>query len=73
MIKMWSTFTDNKLNPLDVMVMASQEEADKIIEQVKKEIDMGIFNGSIDIDDTIVLDNDIKRIERTIKQYLGKQ
>jgi hypothetical protein len=70
---MWSTFTDNKLNPLDVMVMASQEEADKIIERVKREIDMGTFNGSIDIDDTIVLDNDIKRIERTIKQYLEKQ
>lgn len=70
MINMWSTFSENKLNPFDVMVMASQEEADKIIEQVKKEIDLGIFTGSIDIDDTVVLENDIKRIERTIEQYL---
>ena len=70
MINMWSTFSENKLNPFDVMVMASQEEADKIIEKTKKEIDLGIFTGSIDIDDTVVLENDIKRIERTIEQYL---
>lgn len=70
MINMWSTFSENKLNPFDVMVMASQEEADKIIEQVKKEIDLGIFTGSIDIDDTVVLENDVKRIKRTIEQYL---
>lgn len=70
MIDMWSTFSENKLNPFDVMVMASQEEADKIIEQAKKEIDLDIFTGSIDIDDTVVLENDIKRIERTIEQYL---
>ena len=70
MIDMWSTFSENKLNPFDVMVMASQEEADKIIEQVKKENDLGIFTGSIDIDDTVVLENDVKRIERTIEQYL---
>ena len=70
MINMWSTFSENKLNPFDVMVMASQEAADKIIEQAKKEIDLGIFTGSINIDDTVVLENDIKRIERTIEQYL---
>lgn len=70
MINMWSTFSENKLNPFDVMVMASQEEADKIIEKTKKEIDLGIFTGSIDIDDTVVLENDVKRIERTIEQYL---
>lgn len=70
MIDMWSTFSENKLNPFDVMVMASQEEADKIIEKTKKEIDLGIFTGSIDIDDTVVLENDVKRIERTIEQYL---
>lgn len=70
MIDMWSTFSENKLNPFDVMVMASQEEADKIIEKTKKEIDLGIFTGSIDIDDIVVLENDVKRIERTIEQYL---
>ena len=70
MINMWSTFSENKLNPFDVMVMASQEEADKIIEKIKKEIDLGIFTGSIDIDDTVVLENDVKRIKRTIEQYL---
>lgn len=70
MIDMWSTFSENKLNPFDVMVMASQEEADKIIEQTKKEIDLGTFTGSIDIDDTVVLENDVKRIEHTIEQYL---
>lgn len=70
MINMWSTFSENKLNPFDVMVMASQEEADKIIEKTKKEIDLGIFTGSIDIDDTVVLENDVKRIKRTIEQYL---
>ena len=70
MIDMWSTFSENKLNPFDVMVMASQEEADKIIEKTKKEIDLGIFTGSIDIDDTVVLENDVKRIKRTIEQYL---
>ena len=70
MIDMWSTFSENKLNPFDVMVMASQEEADKIIEQTKKEIDLDTFTGSIDIDDTVVLENDVKRIEHTIEQYL---
>lgn len=73
MIKMWSTFTENKLNPLDVMVMVSQEEADKVIEKAKKEIDEGTFTGSIDIDDTVILKNDIKRIENTIQQYLNNR
>lgn len=70
MIKVWSTFSENKLNPFDVMVMASQEEADKVIEKAKKEIDLGIFSGSIDIDETVILENDEKRIEQEIKQYL---
>ena len=70
MIKAWSTFSENKLNPFDVMVMASQEEADKVIEKAKKEIDLGIFSGSIDTDETVILENDEKRIEQEIKQYL---
>ena len=63
---------DGRLNGFDVMVMVSQENADKVIETYKKIIDKlsaPLSSFTISYDDTDILDSDKLRIKETLTSY----
>ena len=71
--KFGSTFTENKVNGFDVMIMQSHEDADKLIDKLKKVIDKycGLPQQeiSIDYDDSNLLETDKIRVKREIQKY----
>ena len=75
--KFGSTFTENKVNGFDVMIMQSHEDADKLIDELKKVIDR--YRGlpqqeiSIDYDDSNLLKNDKIRVKKEIKKYASQR
>lgn len=75
--KFGSTFTENKINGFDVMIMQSHEDADKLINELKKVIDR--YHGlpqqeiSIDYDDSNLLETDKIRVKREIQKYASQR
>lgn len=75
--KFGSTFTENKVNGFDIMIMQSHEDADKLIDELKKVIDR--YRGlpqqeiSIDYDDSNLLKNDKIRVKKEIKKYASQR
>ena len=75
--KFGSTFTENKVNGFDVMIMQSHEDADKLIDELKKVIDK--YRGlpqqeiSIDYDDSNLLETDKIRVKREIQKYASQR
>ena len=75
--KFGSTFTENKVNGFDVMIMQSYEDADKLIDELKKVIDR--YRGfsqqeiSIDYDDSNLLETDKIRVKRKIQKYASQR
>lgn len=72
-----STFTENKVNGFDVMIMQSYEDADKLIDELKKVIDRycGLPQQeiSIDYDDSNLLETDKIRVKREIQKYASQK
>ncbi len=75
--KFGSTFTKNKVNGFDIMIMQSHEDADKLIDELKKVIDRycGLPQQeiSIDYDDSNLLENDKIRVKKEIKKYASQR
>ncbi len=75
--KFGSTFTENKVNGFDIMIMQSHEDADKLIDELKKVIDRycGLPQQeiSIDYDDSNLLENDKIRVKKEIKKYASQR
>ena len=75
--KFGSTFTKDKVNGFDIMIMQSHENADKLINELKKVIDR--YRGlpqqeiSIDYDDSNLLENDKIRVKKEIKKYASQR
>lgn len=70
---------DGRLNGFDVMIMESSEKADKIIENVKKQIDnIKYYKGKninfvFEYDDDGVLPEDQMRIAKEVERYALSQ
>jgi len=75
--KFGSTFTEGKLNGFDVMIMQSHEDADELIEEIKKIIDsyceLPQQEISLDYDDSNLLEPDKKRVKREIEKYASQR
>ena len=72
-----STFTEGKLNGFDVMIMQSHEDADELIEEIKKIIDsyceLPQQEILLDYDDSNLLEPDKKRVKREIEKYASQR
>lgn len=75
--KFGSIFTENKLNGFDIMIMQSHEDANVLIEELKKAIDnyCGMLQQhmSIDYDDSNLLEPDKRRVKREIEKYISQK
>lgn len=72
MLNFGGTFRGDGLQGLDVAIMVSQENADKVIADIKKKIDNMTYlprSFSIEYDNTDIMPIDQKRIEKVIKEY----
>ena len=74
-----STFNSNKyyngnINGVDIMIMQSHEDADKLIKELKHIIDSyqgnNIYNLNIEYDDKDLLEIDKIRVKQTIEKYI---
>lgn len=72
-----SPYYDGRINGFDIMVMQSHEDADKLIDELKKVIDK--YRGlpqqeiSIDYDDSNLLETDKIRVKREIQKYASQR
>ena len=72
-----SPYYDGRINGFDIMVMQSYEDADKLIDELKKIIDR--YRGlpqqeiSIDYDDSNLLETDKIRVKREIQKYASQR
>ena len=75
--KFGSTFTENRVNGFDIMIMQSHEDADRLIDELKKIIDMyyGLpqLEISINYDDSNLLEIDKIRVKREIQKYASQK
>ena len=75
--KFGSIFIENKVNGFDVMIMQSHEDADKLIDELKKVIDRYCWlpqqEISIDYDDSNLLETDKIRVKREIQKYASQR
>lgn len=67
---MFDIFKDNKFNGLDMMIMQSNEDAEKIIKEVKKIIDIYGNGATIEYDDSNLIESDKKRVKQELITYL---
>lgn len=72
-----SPYYDERINGFDIMVMQSHEDADKLIDELKKVIDR--YRGLpqqeilIDYDDSNLLETDKIRVKREIQKYASQR